>query len=160
MPCYLFTYHAYLSWMPDRPEGFVRRGEGVLPPSEKDAAAYRRQATHDEVHFDEQKQRLVIDTVLEACTHIDCTPHYIVTELTHVHVLASWPGDVDWSKKRASIKKAITIAMSRTYGRRPWLSENASRKRVRDREHFEHLVQTYLPRHGGLKWSPQRGVEA
>src|SRR4051794_35604479 len=29
MPCYLFTYHAYGSWMPDHKRGYVHRGQGV-----------------------------------------------------------------------------------------------------------------------------------
>ena len=38
MPCYLFTFHAYGTWMPDREEGFVRREQGILPPDEELAA--------------------------------------------------------------------------------------------------------------------------
>jgi hypothetical protein len=41
MPCYLFTYHAYLSWMPDRPQGYVRRKKGIFPPDEEKAEAYK-----------------------------------------------------------------------------------------------------------------------
>jgi hypothetical protein len=33
MPVYLFTYHAYRSWMPDRPEGFVQEGRGIEAPN-------------------------------------------------------------------------------------------------------------------------------
>ena len=35
MPCYLFTFHAFGTWMPDREEGFVRREQGILPPDEE-----------------------------------------------------------------------------------------------------------------------------
>jgi len=62
MPCYLFTYHAYASWMPDREEGHVRRGEGILSADEKlnrelerrtwlSEGASRKQVK-DQAHFD------------------------------------------------------------------------------------------------------------
>ena len=44
MPVYLFTYHAYQSWMPDRARGFVQKGRGIQPPNEALAAAYRQAA--------------------------------------------------------------------------------------------------------------------
>ena len=31
MPVYLFTFHAYGSWLPDNPRGYVRRKEGIQP---------------------------------------------------------------------------------------------------------------------------------
>ncbi|MEM1305417.1 MAG: hypothetical protein AAGG46_11005, partial [Planctomycetota bacterium] len=29
MPVYLFTYHTYGSWLPDRPQGYVQRDQGI-----------------------------------------------------------------------------------------------------------------------------------
>jgi hypothetical protein len=37
------------------------------------------------------------------------------------------------------------------------LSENGSRKHVKDREHFDYLVNVYLPKHTGWKWSESLG---
>ena len=37
-----------------------------------------------------------------------------------------------------------------------WFVENASRKRVKDDDHFEHLMNSYLPSHGGWKWREDR----
>ena len=34
MPCYLFTYHAYGSWLPDHAEGYVHWKEGQQPPDD------------------------------------------------------------------------------------------------------------------------------
>jgi hypothetical protein len=31
-------------------------------------------------------------------------------------------------------------------------SEGASRRHVKDRDHFEFLVKTYLPKHRGVAW--------
>ena len=42
MPVYLFTYHAYQSWMPDRGRGFVQKGRGIQPTNALLAHAYRR----------------------------------------------------------------------------------------------------------------------
>ena len=61
MPCYLFTFHAYGTWMPDREEGFVRRDEGILPPDEDLARRYRDRQKGDEVLFDASLQRLLIN---------------------------------------------------------------------------------------------------
>ena len=61
MPCYLFTYRAYGSWMPDREQGFVRRGQGVLPPDEELARQYHNASKQRSVIFDDQTQRLIVD---------------------------------------------------------------------------------------------------
>ncbi len=42
MPCYLFTFHAFGTWMPDREEGFVQRKKGILPPDEELARGISR----------------------------------------------------------------------------------------------------------------------
>ena len=69
MPCYLFTYHAYGSWMPDRKQGYVRRGQGVQPPDMKRAEQYRRRANQEEVTFDSRMQQLAIDELRGAFAH-------------------------------------------------------------------------------------------
>jgi hypothetical protein len=38
MPCYLFTWHAYATWLPDRKQGYVEKGRGILPPDKAAAA--------------------------------------------------------------------------------------------------------------------------
>ena len=62
MPCYLFTFHAFGTWMPDREEGFVRRERGILPPDEELARQYRDRAKENEVIFDSRLQALLIIT--------------------------------------------------------------------------------------------------
>jgi hypothetical protein len=49
-------------------------------------------------------------------------------------------------------------ALGKDCEKRTWLSEGGSRKRVSNQEHFDHLVGTYLPQHGGWKWSEERGL--
>jgi hypothetical protein len=46
MPVYLFTYHAYQSWLPDNRRGFVQEHQGVQPTNGRLAAAYRKAASH------------------------------------------------------------------------------------------------------------------
>ena len=153
MPCYLFTFHAFGTWMPDREEGFVRRKEGILPPDEDLARAYRGRAKEDEVTFDSRLQLLLIEEARVACEKQRYRGHYIATEPTHVHVLASWPDERDWMKIRRGLKTSFSLRLNRDVRRRDkWFVENASRKQVKDDEHFDHLINSYLPSHGGWKW--------
>jgi hypothetical protein len=63
MPCYLFTYHAFGSWMPDRRQGYVRRGKGIQPADPKMAERYRQNSRHDEVRFLEPHQLAAIEVL-------------------------------------------------------------------------------------------------
>ena len=152
MPCYLFTYHAYSSWMPDREEGYVRRGEGLLPADEERARLYRRDAVEQPVVFDPRIQLLLIDEVRAASPHQRFRVHYVATEPTHVHALVSWQDDRPWKNMRSNLKSSLTRRLNRELERRTWLSENASRKQVKHQAHFDYLVNEYLPSHRGRKW--------
>ena len=66
MPCYLFTFHAYQSWMPDRPQGYVRRGQGPLPPDDERARQYEKNAAQAAVLFDQDIQTALIGAAREA----------------------------------------------------------------------------------------------
>ena len=65
MPVYLFTFHAYRSWMPDRPQGYVRHEAGLLPPDPQAARRYARQAKHVEVQFNERQRWRLVDSAGE-----------------------------------------------------------------------------------------------
>src|SRR5688500_9200541 len=110
MPCYLFTYHAYGSWMPDRRQGYVRRHKGILPSELKMADRYRRNANDEAARFGDAQQRAAITILHEAVTHIDCRLNYMATDLTHIHVLVNWTGKRTWQQNRASLKRALTIS--------------------------------------------------
>ena len=79
VPCYLFTYHAYGSWMPDNPRGYVKCGQGILSPDKGMAQKYRANLAHDVVSFNEQVQRHLIQEALVACEHQQLRCHYIAT---------------------------------------------------------------------------------
>ena len=92
MPCYLFTYHAYRSWMPNRRQGYVRRHVGVLPRDLKMAARHEENATFAEVRFAHDHHRSIIETLCDASSHIACRLHYVATDISHVHVLSKLGG--------------------------------------------------------------------
>jgi REP element-mobilizing transposase RayT len=138
--------------MPDRPRGFVRRGQGILPPDAALAGHYRQDATQTEATFDGRIQSLLIAEVQAAAFHQGFRTHFVATEPTHVHVLVSWRDDRGWLKVRTGLKASLSRCLNRQVQQRTWLVDNASRKRVKDREHFDYLVTQYLPAHGGWKW--------
>jgi REP element-mobilizing transposase RayT len=167
MPCYLFTFHAHRSWMPDRPQGYVRRGRGPMAPDEERARQYERNAAQAPILFDEGIQRALIGAAHDAAAHQDFRLHCIATEPTHVHLLVSWKDDRTWPRMRTGVKQSLTRTLNRTPGpraglpaaieekeaeRRKWFSAGASRKRVRDRKHFDYLINEYLPSHRGASW--------
>ena len=98
MPCYLFTYHTFGSWYPDRARGYVVRGKGILPRDTKMARTYRDRAKHGTVHIEEAHQLAIIHRLVDAVGFIDCRLHAVATDGTHVHVLVSWRGDRPGSK--------------------------------------------------------------
>lgn len=158
MPCYLFTYHTFGSWYPDRAQGYVARGQGILPRDTKMAEVYRSRAKHETVLVEEQHQQAIIHRLIDAVGYINCRLHAVATDSTHIHVLVSWRNERTWQQNRASLKKSLTLMLKERFEDRPWFAENASRKRVTDREHFDYLMDIYLPRHKGWKWREDRGL--
>ncbi len=158
MPCYHFTYHSYGSWMPDEDDGYVTRKEGKLPQDTVQAVRYRSIMTEEECLFDECHQRSLIDEMQIAATKQDFRLHFVATEPNHLHVLVSWKDDRPWMRLRISIKQSLSIRLSREFFKRHWLSEGGSRRRVVNQEHFDYLVCTYFPEHGGWKWCEERGL--
>lgn len=158
MPCYLFTYHTYGSWLPDRIQGFVRRGDGILQQDKQLANLYRNLMAQGTVSLDVEVQLTAIETLIDAASYIECRPHAIATDQHHLHLLVSWRDQQrDWKQLRSSFKKSVTIRLKAMHDVRKWLSRDASRKKVDVRSHFDHLVTTYLPRHRGWKWDERIG---
>ncbi len=158
MPVYLFTYHTYGSWMPDRRQGYVKRHNGVLPPDHDGAKHYRGRQVESTVTISANHQRAIIESILEACSHIETRPRAIATDDQHLHTVVSWIDESKhWSRFRTSIKRKVTIDLKAKFAKRNWLARGSSRRRVRDQEHFDYLVETYLPSHRGWKWSEGLG---
>jgi REP element-mobilizing transposase RayT len=157
MPVYLFTFHAYRSWMPDRPQGYVRPGQGVLPQDPKMSQHYARRAKHDEVRFDATQRWRLVDEAGEVCARQGWEIYEATATRSHTHLLVGWRTDAKWKDVSNRLKRRLGYALSMLANRPgPWFSRGSSRKRVRDREHFEHLLQTYLPKHGPICWSRRK----
>lgn len=157
MPCYHFTYHAFGSWMLDHPRGYVHCGQGILPPDAHMAKCYRGNLKQAIVQFTPAIQREMIDGVLEASQFQQLRCHFIASDSTHIHILVSWRSDRSWQLARKQIRGNITRRLNSSVQRQQWFSKSPSRKRVHDRTHFDHLMQRYLPKHSGWKWSESRG---
>ncbi|RIK76437.1 MAG: hypothetical protein DCC67_13895 [Planctomycetota bacterium] len=158
MPCFLFTFHAYGSWLPHRPEGFVHWKHGLQPADEGLADAYRKQMKLDEAEFSERLQRLLVDELKVAAEHQRFRLHAVTTEATHVHVLLSWPDERPPSRLAEGVKKSLSLRLAKDAAKRKWLTKGTSQRRVKDQQHFDYLLDTYLPSHGGWKWDERRGV--
>ena len=157
MPCYLFTYHAYGSWMPDRARGFVKRKQGILPRDVSMAANYQAAMQDTAVVFDDAVQELILDAILASQEPQSFDPYFVSADISHVHLLTGWHDERTWLRMRSTIKGSVTRHLNSQLSCREWFVEGGSRKRVRDRAHFEYLVTTYLPRHDGWKWSREKG---
>lgn len=157
MPCYLFSYHAFGTWLPDRKQGYVKRKRGILPTNVAEAKRYRAAMKEAIVEFDSQVQETVIDSIIDSQEKQRFECYYIATDPTHVHALIGWRDERTWLHMRSIIKSSISRRLKKDCGKRSWLAEGASRKRVKDRTHFEYLIARYLPKHRGWKWCPERG---
>ena len=64
-----------------------------------------------------------------------------------------------WEDVRGKLKNIMSLELSKhddTFGR-PCFVDGSSRKQVEKNKHFEYLMETYLPDHGGWRWSERRG---
>lgn len=160
MPVYLFTYHSYQSWLPDHRRGYVEKGAGIQPTNILKAEQYRAAATHSPFKFDTQTQYHLILKALAVCKADGYRLHGAATESTHLHIVVSWQDELlRFSKVRGRIRNLLSLDLSRKAGitGRPWFSDGASRKRLTDREHFDYLLEKYLPAHSGVGWYERIG---
>jgi hypothetical protein len=158
MPCYLFTFHAYRSWMPDHKRGFTRRKDGIVERNVGLAAAYEREAKQQPVDFDSAVQRWLIDETQVNAKFQRVRVHAVATDSTHLHALVSWGDERDWLRIRTSLKTSLTRRLNRERQQRSWFAEPGSRKRVVDRKHFDYLESMYLPKPSGWQWNETDGL--
>jgi REP element-mobilizing transposase RayT len=150
--------------MPDHPKGYVKRGHGIQLPDEDEAERYRNAAQHEKFDLTDALQRLLIDEAQRACGFQSLRLHLVTTEPTHVHVLVSWKSDKSWERVRDGLKSSFSLAIRRflkaheCVSNRPFFSHGSSRKRIRNRKHFDHWMNTYGPSHRGWKWREDKGM--
>ncbi|MEX2216996.1 MAG: hypothetical protein WD768_22985 [Phycisphaeraceae bacterium] len=153
MAVYMFTLHAYRSWMPDRRQGYVKRDEGILPPDPEEAKRYNERAKHDQVWINATIAAVMIQAVRDVSKEHGWRLHQVRITSTHVHILVSWDGFLDWKSARRAYKHRLTVDLHREIDPdRPFFSRGGSRKRVNDFKHFTYLMTDYLPKHGGWWW--------
>jgi REP element-mobilizing transposase RayT len=152
MPCYLFTFHGYGTWIPSHKRGYVHRTKGIQAVDANIGAHYSLNQRLDKVVFNTDIQTHLIDATLHAGDHLSIRIHGIATETTHVHILLSWRTNTQWKQIRTSLRSGLSRHLNEQLTRRTWFAKNGSRKRVLERPHFEYLMTNYLPNHSGLTW--------
>ena len=120
MAVYMFTYHAYRSWMPDRPQGYVRKGK-VLPTDEEEARRYGRRACNPQITFDRTMQQTLVSNARVVCDESHWRLHQVRAIPTHLHVLVSWEHFVDWKAVSSTLKRRLGSSLSKALDRKgPW----------------------------------------
>ena len=160
MPVYHFTFHAYRSWRPDHPRGYVRRNEGILPPDPEQAKRYDARAKQEPVTFDTAVQQVLIRGAIDICTRRRWRLHAVGTDPSHVHLVVSWRAYFPYSEVMRQLKNVLSYLLGLQIGPRGrrWFVRNGSHRRVKDDRHLNHLVETYLPDHPGLFWCEGRPI--
>ena len=152
MPCYFFTFHAYGTWLPDRSRGYVRRDkQGIHKQDIALGQTYKKQMTQPVVRFDHDMQQLMIDALQASTDKQSFRLHGVATDLTHIHVLISWSDNRTWEQLRYALKRSLSYKL-RQHAHQHWFARAGSRKRVKDHEHFDHLIANYLRKHKGAQW--------
>jgi len=158
MPCCLFTYHAYGSWLPNREQGYVKRHQGILPQDMQKHRLYAKAKIEEIVAFASEHQRCAIKSLIESQAPQRFELYFVATDATHLHALLAWRDDRNVVAMRGFVKGSISRAMNAAFNRRTWLSEGGSRRQIRNREHFDYLMAVYLPKHSGWKWNVVEGL--
>lgn len=138
--------------MPDNKRGYVQRGKGILPTDDGVADAYERRAKNDPILFQKQLQQSIIDALIQGSEKQNLRLHAVYFEPSHVHFLVSWTKQAGWLRIRRGLRHTVTLRLNERFGKRDWFSRGGSRKHVKDRAHFNHLMTTYRQKHQGLHW--------
>ena len=166
MPVYLVTVHAYGTWSEDHRSGYVQRADGLKPPSERQARWRREQARHDPAEFTLNLQAVILTVAEDIARERDVTLRASTATKTHAHELISFRspactcGASEHCRAGCTARahaEAVLTRMKQKMGQaiakhegtkgRPWFSRGWDLTPVRDREHFDHHLATYLPKH-------------
>jgi REP element-mobilizing transposase RayT len=154
MAVYRITLHAYRSWRPDNPRGYVHHTDGLLPPDPEMAKWYDSHAKFGRMNFEREIQLLLTRETHAICQRRGWRLHGVGNEETHLHALISWKEFLKSSVVAGQLKGALSHHLGQQIGPagRKWFSRGASEKCVLDQAHFTYLVETYLPSHSGVFW--------
>ena len=153
MPVYHFTFHAYGTWLPDRPEGSFKYHQGWQPPGHARAETYRSQMTDEPARFNNKAQQLLLDTLRKGETLQNYDLYALATDESHAHAVIAWRDEREPVRIRSQVKSSMTRAINQSFGKRKWFVYGAGQTPITDEEHLHHLVHVYLPKHSGLYWS-------
>lgn len=152
MPVYHFTFHAYGTWLPDRPEGSFKYHRGWQPPGHARAETYRSQMAEEPARFNHPHQQLILDILLKGQPLQGYELCVMSSDESHAHAVIAWRDERTPVRIRSQIKSSMTRALNQRFGKRKWFVRSAGQTPVEDDEHLHHLVQVYLPKHTGVYW--------
>ncbi len=179
MPVYLLTIHAYATWSKDDRSGCVQHDDGLKPPSERFARWRREHSGHEPAKFTAELQAILVGAAEQIATERQVTLRGSTAMATHAHELISFrsPACTCGASEHCSancpalihaeaiftrIKQKMGQALAKNAGTRgrPWFSRGWCITPVRDRQHFDHHLETYLLKHaarqsGMVKIYPQ-----
>ena len=124
MPCYLFTYHGYGTWMPDRKQGYVKRHQGILATDVRMATIYKKNLKAPIVCFGNTEQLVLLDELETACIAQGYSLHHAATDESHAHVLVSWKKNRKWQVVRAKLGESMTRRLNLDIKRRQWFAKS------------------------------------
>lgn len=154
MPVYHITYHAYGTWLPDREEGYYRHDEVHHAKDFDKANLYRNQMTQKPESFDEEMQKVLIAGTFDICKTRGWTFYGGATDNTHFHALIGSHEEVTAEEMSQKLKNLLSLFLGRLKSIRghKWFVHDDGICRVKDREHFDHLLTVYFPKHSGVVW--------
>lgn len=163
MPVYLFTSYAEGPRSADGQPRFVLRNEPTPPRRGRRlplAESYRQAIDAQEVLFDGDHQRRLMDTVMDEQHRERFRCFGVAADETRLHMLVAWDDGRSAADVQASIRGALVRGLNREFGRRAWLAPEGNAKRVRNRTQFDYLLENYLPHTGQLSWTATTGVRS
>jgi REP element-mobilizing transposase RayT len=148
----MMTLHAYGSWLPDRREGYVHYNRRLQPQDEHLARVYRERQAQGSARFDKPTQQAAVDVLLECEKPLRLKMHAICVDPSHLHALYDWRHDRDGLDVAKSLRHSLTRRLNQRIGRRKWFTHRGHLRIVKDRDHFVHLRDVYIPSHDGSVW--------
>ncbi|MFN3168191.1 MAG: hypothetical protein ACE37H_14105 [Phycisphaeraceae bacterium] len=151
MPVYHYTFHAYGSWLPDRPEGYTPHGQSFKPADPAIANEYRKRMRRPETHFGDGAKQHALQTLIDSQSLQHFELYAMAAEPSHLHVVVAWRDEREPTRVRSQVKTSLTRALNKHFGKRDWFVAKAGQTPVVDEAHLHELVHSYLPKHG-LYW--------
>ena len=155
----LFTFHAYGTWMPDRPQGYYQNKSGLKAKDQEQATRYRARQRETRAVFDDHCQTVMLCSLKTSAPLQFWKLIAIAFDSEHLHLLAGWADDRGADRIQQRIKWALTRDLNEEVATRRWFTRNGHHREVRDRAHLDHLRDVYLPSHRGLCWDRRESAD-